>query len=114
ANVVGERGDEAREIRLQRTETGGPRERNLVHVEPPVDLDLKAVPALRRAPVLAHQLDTLVRVVDRDLVAHRRERRGDKRGEFRFAGGAVAIAQDELGSFPARIDRHDCYGRWLR
>src|SRR5207247_3210950 len=51
ADIIGKRFDEAHEIRLQRAKTGGPRERKLVHVEPPVDLDLQAVPALRRPSV---------------------------------------------------------------
>src|SRR5205823_7269381 len=61
---------------------------------------------LRRPSMLAHQLDALVRIVDRNLVAHRRERRADKCGELRLAGCAVAIAQDELRAFAARIVRH--------
>ena len=64
--------EQAVEVPPQRVEAVELRQRRLVHVQPAIDLDLQAVPALRRAAVLAHQLDALVRIVDRDVVAHRR------------------------------------------
>src|SRR5437764_2312471 len=84
-NVIGERLDKPRKVRLKGAEACRLLERGFVHIEPPVDLDLQTVPALMGAAVLAYELDALVGIVDGDFVAHARKRPGNEGREVRLA-----------------------------
>src|SRR3954467_14689127 len=57
-------GDKGRDVRLQPGESGGLLPGPLVEIKPPVHLDLKAVASRGGIRKSAHQLHTLVGVVD--------------------------------------------------
>src|SRR5215471_2263045 len=88
------------EIGLQRGESGVLDQCALVHVVLAVHFDLQAVAALQRTSVLAHELNALVRMIDRHGIAHVAQRGGDKSGELRRACRTVAVAQDKVRAPP--------------
>ena len=95
--VVADRLHQALDVPRQAREAGRLLSRALVQVEPAVQLDLQAVASVGRIGERAHELDALVGIVDLHVVAHVRERARDERGESGLAGGAVAVAEDEVG-----------------
>src|SRR5687768_9931802 len=70
----------------------------LAHVQVLVVLDLQAVAPGLRARVRAHQLDALVRIVHLHAVAHSSKNLKNKLSKTKIAGGAVAVAEDEIGA----------------
>src|SRR5262249_26300035 len=98
AHERGERRDQGVESALELRVPGVRRERRLVHVEPAIDFDLQAVPVLGGPAVAAHNLDALVRIVDRDVVTEAAQRRGHHARELGAARRAVAIAEHEIGA----------------
>ncbi len=75
-------------------------QRGFVHVQALVQLDLQAVALRARVGIGAHQLHALVGVVHLHVVAHAGERGAHELGEARIAGGAVAVAQHDVGARP--------------
>src|SRR3546814_4107293 len=85
-------------FRSQRREAAVLLAAHLVHVELAVDLDLQAVASRGRIGVAPHQLDALVGLVDLHLVAQAAQFARDEGGDGRLAGGAVAVAEHEVGA----------------
>src|SRR6266446_10600960 len=96
ADELADRLDEMGQIGAEPVKAGQPVQGALVHVERAVDLDLQAVAPLGGPALAAYDLDALVAFVDAHVVAQPAQEAGDAIGEFRAAGRAVAIAQQEI------------------
>src|SRR6516162_6217038 len=103
AREARQRLDQPGDVGAQLIEGGALFQSLLVHVERAVDLDLQAVPLHRRAALPLDDLDTLVDFVDVHCVAEAAQLAGDKLGEFRLAGRAVAVAQHKIGAVPTLL-----------
>src|SRR4051794_39100523 len=95
-DVTSDSFDEPTQIGLQAIEAGKPFQGLLVHIKGAVDLDLQAVPVLRRAALAPDDLDALVALIDANVIAVPAQEAGDEFGELAGAGGAVAVAQHKV------------------